>query len=128
MFVSAQEATLELAIARGRANPATSQLHPKVWAMPFKSFPRVGTATLFLALGGWPSALRAVTTNWNNVTSGFLGDPANWDNGVPHAADTAVFREGIGATYTVSFLGGDPLMGVTTHYQTDRLVVGNNDV
>jgi hypothetical protein len=70
--------------------------------MPFKSFPPLSAATISLALAGWSSDARAVTTNWNNVTSGMFSNAANWDNRVPHAADTAVFRERTGATYMVN--------------------------
>jgi T5SS/PEP-CTERM-associated repeat protein len=72
---------------------------------------------------------RAVTTNWNTNNSGNFSNAANWDNGVPRTDDTAVFRRGIGATYTVTFTGRPPTVpGGPIHYATDRLVVGSNDV
>ncbi len=73
------------------------------------------------------SSALAVTTFWNTINSGNFNDAANWDNGVPGMGDTAIFREGIGATYTVTFDGSLP-PDPTVHYFSDRLIVGNNDV
>src|SRR5262249_27438859 len=67
-------------------------------------------------------------TFWINPTGGMFSTAANWNSGVPQAGDTAVFREGLGATYTAGFSGGNILTGQTAHYQTNRLVVGGNDV
>src|SRR5215212_2951025 len=50
-----------------------------------------------------PSAL-AVTTNWINDSGGSFTTATNWDNGVPAAADTAVFNRGFLA-YEVTFPG-----------------------
>jgi fibronectin-binding autotransporter adhesin len=73
------------------------------------------------------SSALALTTSWNTVNSGNFNNAANWDHGVPGMSDTAVFREGIGATYTVTFNGTNPL-NPPVHYLSDRLIVGNNAV
>jgi T5SS/PEP-CTERM-associated repeat protein len=73
------------------------------------------------------SSALATTTFWNTVNSGNFSNSANWDHGVPGASDTAVFREGTGATYTVTFNGTNPL-NPPVHYFSDRLIVGNNEV
>src|SRR4051812_16529083 len=74
-----------------------------------------------------PSSALAVTTFWNTVNSGNFSNSANWNNGVPGSSDTAIFREGIGATYAVTFNGTNPL-APPVHYFSDRLIVGNNNV
>ncbi len=73
------------------------------------------------------SSALAVTTFWNTISSGNFNDGGNWDNGVPGMGDTAIFREGIGATYTVTF-DGSPTPTAIANYFSDRLIVGNNDV
>jgi T5SS/PEP-CTERM-associated repeat protein len=73
------------------------------------------------------SSVLAVTTFWNTVNSGNFSNAANWDHGVPGASDTAIFREGTGAMYTVTFNGTNPL-NPPVHYFSDRLIVGNNEV
>jgi T5SS/PEP-CTERM-associated repeat protein len=79
------------------------------------------------ALIACDSSALAVTTSWNTVNSGNFNIASNWDHGVPGTSDTAIFREGIGATYTVTFNGTNPL-NPPVHYFSDRLIVGNNDV
>src|SRR4051794_15467861 len=79
------------------------------------------------ALFGSASSVLAVTTFWNTVNSGNFSNAANWDNGVPGSSDTAVFREGIGATYAFTFNGTNPL-NPPVHYFSDRLILGKNDV
>src|SRR4051794_34826584 len=69
----------------------------------------------------------AVTTLWNTVNSGNFSNAANWNNGVPGSSDTAIFREGVGATYNITFNGTNPL-SPPVHYFSDRLIVGNNNV
>ncbi|HEY3394601.1 MAG TPA: hypothetical protein VGK58_17955, partial [Lacipirellulaceae bacterium] len=66
---------------------------------------------------------QAVTTNWIDNSGGQFTTAANWDNGVPDAADVAFFDRGSGVTYTVTIrdlLGAD--------ITNDRLVVGSNTV
>jgi T5SS/PEP-CTERM-associated repeat protein len=68
------------------------------------------------------------TSNWITSASGMYSVASNWDNGIPGANDTAVFRRGTGATYTVTFPGGNPLIQPPINTVTDRLIVGNNTV
>ena len=60
----------------------------------------------------------AATSNWTTDTGGDFSNSANWDNGVPGAADTAIFRRG-NADYTVTFTGD---------VATDKLRVGTNTI
>ena len=46
----------------------------------------------------------AVTSDWITDSGGDFSNLANWDNGVPGSADTAVFRRG-NKTYTVQITG-----------------------
>src|SRR5688572_21033680 len=80
--------------------------------------------TAFLALAVAPSDAPAITTNWT-ASSGQFTTPTNWSAGVPGSADTAVFRRGLGITYSVTFPGGSLGTGPTM-YSSDRAVVGNN--
>src|SRR5262252_8697167 len=70
----------------------------------------------------------ADTTRWNKNSSGFFGDTANWDDGVPDGFDTAVFRRGTGIAYTATLLGGNPATSPPVHYGVDKLAVGSNTV
>ena len=60
----------------------------------------------------------AATSNWTTDTGGDFSNSANWDNGVPGLADTAVFRRG-NVAYDVQFTGD---------IITDKLRVGTNTV
>ncbi len=79
------------------------------------------------ALSGFNPKGQALTTDWAISSAGNFNLAANWDNGAPTASDTAVFRRGSSATYTVSL--GSSLPGFPPVVHTiDRLVVGSNNV
>ncbi len=86
----------------------------------------MATAFVGIALPG--RIALAVTTNWNTTSNGAFGVASNWDNGVPGPNDTAVFREGTGAVYTVTFPGANSLIDPPVNTVSDRLIVGNNTV
>jgi len=69
----------------------------------------------------------AVTTNWSTNSSGVFTNPANWNNGAPGSADTAVFNRGSAVSYTASFIGS-PVGMPAPQYSTDRLIVRSNSV
>jgi hypothetical protein len=78
-------------------------------------------------IGVFAAAAEAVTTNWNTNSSGNFGTAANWNNGVPTNADTAVFNRGSAVTYNVSFPGsgiGQP----SPVFTVDRAIVRANAV
>lgn len=71
----------------------------------------------------------AVTTNWTNNSGGSFIVSGNWDNGVPDANDTAVFRRGNVPQYDVSFFSPNPFpIGSAIHPTVNRLIVGTNPV
>jgi len=77
-----------------------------------------------MCVGVAATVLPAATTNWINNGGGAFGSAGNWDNGVPDAADTAVFRRGAIPLYPVflgSFMNPNP-----EHRTVDRLIIGTN--
>src|SRR5207245_386062 len=84
-------------------------------------------ATVWIMLLAAATSMPAATTDWNTNLSGNFDDAANWDNGTPTGFDTAVFRRGVGITYTVTFRGL-PLGAGTANYPSDQLRVGSNTV
>jgi T5SS/PEP-CTERM-associated repeat protein len=73
------------------------------------------------------AALAAVTTNWNTDFSGLFNNSANWDNGVPGSADTAVFDRGGGVTLTATFNGTGVILPPPV-FEVDKLIVRSNTV
>ncbi len=69
----------------------------------------------------------AVTTHWNTNSNGNFNTAADWDNGVPTSADTAVFSRGTVASYTVTLNGAAPGFPPVVH-TVDRVVVDSNTV
>ena len=96
-------------------------------SLPFSTVVR---AAITLVLSGLLTATsHAVTTNWTNNSGGSFITSGNWDNGVPDANDTAVFRRGNVPQYNVSFFSPIPFpIGSAIHPTVNRLIVGTNPV
>jgi T5SS/PEP-CTERM-associated repeat protein len=99
--------------------------------LPQNSFSRIIAAFSLLACVACaycPTA-RAADIYWQFTENGAFSDPAKWTpSSVPGSADTAIFRRGNGAAYTVVFPSPHPGVGDPVNYTTGQLRIGGNIV